>query len=526
MKNKENNNNNLIDSSSSYQNSVHHFNANYCILNELGRGAFSIVYKAKSIKNGNIYCVKKIKLSSSNEQKNQAKTNEIAVLKKLQSQANPSDPLSKNLIHLVQYYDSYVEDGYLYIIMEYCEYGDLFSLLHSVQKYHLYIQEDILWDISYQCLLGLEYLHSRNIIHRDIKLLNIFMAGDKTIKIGDMGMSKLIEQDINAMNMSRVGTPLFLAPELVKKEKYDYKIDIWSLGCSLYHLAKLVPPFNEENLIKLGNAIVNSTPKDLPSIYSNEFRRFINALLVKNKDQRVSAREAIDKFIPLKVKNKYKEKHRDKNIKIEIPKKEIVKLSKKIVIESKKEPNQENTIEINKNDVKPSQNTVLSSGMFLKKQLKARPFIKRTENIQIRHSYTKFNTTTQEMFANNSKQSDKNIHNQIVSPHKIQTCNNFYNFNMNLFKLGAQKSQSIIPENGKEIKKQEIDKNNLLFPLINTKTTSNKVFMSNNFGLNLNHQGITNSKLKGIQTPLEMRKTFNNILNSKHNKVLTIYDLK
>ena len=97
---------------------------------------------------------------------------------------------------------------------------------------------------------------------------------------------------------------------------------------------------------------------------------------------------------------------------------------------------------------------------------------------------------------------------------------------MNLFKLGAQKSQSIIPENGKEIKKQEIDKNNLLFPLINTKTTSNKVFMSNNFGLNLNHQGITNSKLKGIQTPLEMRKTFNNILNSKHNKVLTIYDLK
>ena len=116
MKNKENNNNNLIDSSSSYQNSVHHFNANYCILNELGRGAFSIVYKAKSIKNGNIYCVKKIKLSSSNEQKNQAKTNEIAVLKKLQSQANPSDPLSKNLIHLVQYYDSYVEDGNLYII--------------------------------------------------------------------------------------------------------------------------------------------------------------------------------------------------------------------------------------------------------------------------------------------------------------------------------------------------------------------------------------------------------------------------
>lgn len=525
MKNKENNNNNLIDAQSSCQNSVHRFSTNYCILNELGRGAFSIVYRAKSIKNGKIYCVKKIKLSSTNEQKNQAKTNEITVLKKLQSQANPSDPLSKNLKHLVQYYDSYIEDGYLYIIMEYCEYGDLFSLLHSVQKYHLYIQEDILWDISYQSLLGLEYLHSRNIIHRDIKLLNIFMAGDKTIKIGDMGMSKLIEQDINLMNMSRVGTPLFLAPELVKKEKYDYKIDIWSLGCSLYHLAKLVPPFNEENLIKLGNAIVNSTPKDLPDVYSNDFRRFVNALLVKNKDQRVSAREAIDKFIPLKVKNKYKEKHKDKNIKAEPPKKEIMNLSKKKVIDSKNESNQENTIEINKNDFKPS-NTVLISGMFLKKQLKSRPFIKRSENNQIRHSYMKFNTTSQEMFPNNTKQSDKNIHSQIVSHNKIQTCNNFYNFNMNLFKLGAQKTQNVIPENEKEIKKKETDKNNLIFPLINTKTETNKVFLGNNFGLNLNHQGIAKGKLKGMKTPFEMRKTFNNILNSKHNKVLTIYDLK
>ena len=168
------------------------------------------------------------------------------------------------------------------------------------------------------------------------------MSGDKTIKIGDMGMSKIIEEDINAMNMSRVGTPLFLAPELVKKEKYDYKIDIWSLGCSLYHLAKLVPPFNEENLIKLGNAIVNDIPKELPNVYSYELKKMINALLVKNKDKRVSAREAIDKYIPSSVKNKYKEKHRIVNGNNSVSNQHKKAMSK-IIIESKKN---ENTVEI------------------------------------------------------------------------------------------------------------------------------------------------------------------------------------
>jgi hypothetical protein len=117
-----------------------------------------------------------------------------------------------------------------------------------------------------------------------------------------MGMSKILSN--KEMKLSRVGTPLYLAPELVRKEKYDYKADIWSFGCSLYHLARTVPPFNDENLIRLGQAIVNENPSALPSCYSDKLNLFVNKLMTKDKKQRPSATEALQ-YIPQKTKNKF-----------------------------------------------------------------------------------------------------------------------------------------------------------------------------------------------------------------------------
>jgi NIMA (never in mitosis gene a)-related kinase len=517
---------------------LHNFTYHYTILNELGRGAFSIVYKVKSNTTGKIFCVKKIRIPSSSSESN-ANTNEIKILQKIQSHLNKDQVTTP---HLVQYYDSYIENGYMFIVMEYCEYGDLYSLLRSVQKHHLYIQEDILWDISYQTLLALEYLHSKGVIHRDIKLLNIFMNKDKEIKIGDMGMSKIIEGDVDNMNMSRVGTPLFLAPELVKKEKYDYKIDVWSLGCSLYHLAKLVPPFNEDNLIKLGNAIVNSKPKELPHVYSQEFKVLVNALLVKDKNKRVSAKEAIELYIPEKVKMKYKEKMRkrkkkdggDGDVKDVVNDNNCNNSNNGVSNSNNDNREHVNASDVNSNNVNKQEelfrkSQIGSAGMFIRKQLHMqqtqRKFNMHRKTLK---NFTKLSTTTQENFIritnktnisrhlndnnnnNNNNSNSNNSNNNNNQPIQLQTPLNISNNNTN----NQTENQRYLPPSQPKtttntIINQKIQTLNSFFNHTNT--------FNHNINTNNNTTNKSNISPKHISLPKIINKhNFNFPFTTKH----------
>ena len=317
----------------------------YEIIQEIGRGAFSIVYKVKSKENNNIYCLKKI-----NTKKTKDKENEINIL------SNLSHP------NLIKCFFSFYNSENIYIIMDFCEFGDLFSLLQSVKKKKVFVNEDIIWNIAIQVLVGLNYLHSKKIIHRDIKLLNLFMTKDKKIKIGDMGMSIIFDEE--ELIHSRVGTPLYIAPELVKKEKYDYKIDIWSLGCSLYHLAKTVPPFTDENLIKLGNSIINDQPSNLPICYSNELYDFILRLMIKNKDQRPSAIEALE-LIPEKIKKKFYNNYNLYNTK-----KKKFKYENGKLIEKQNIINKENKFQNKLDDFNNNNGTTINSDKYFSKSLK------------------------------------------------------------------------------------------------------------------------------------------------------------
>jgi serine/threonine protein kinase len=116
--------------------------------------------------------------------------------------------------NVVRFYTSFLENDCLYILMEYAQKGDLYKMLREQRSKKKYLSEKDLWDYAYQICKGVAHLHANNIMHRDIKCLNIFLADQKTIKLGDMGVSKVAPLGLLAQG-TRVGTPLYLAPELV-----------------------------------------------------------------------------------------------------------------------------------------------------------------------------------------------------------------------------------------------------------------------------------------------------------------------
>ena len=135
--------------------------------------------------------------------------------------------------------------------MEYCEHGDLHKLLRkrkdpTDENKNKYLTENIVWKFFIQICIGLYHLHSNKILHRDLKTLNIFLTKENKIKIGDLGVAKILD-NIENFATSKVGTPYYLSPEVCEDRPYNNKSDIWSLGCILYELCTLKHPFEAKN---------------------------------------------------------------------------------------------------------------------------------------------------------------------------------------------------------------------------------------------------------------------------------------
>jgi len=149
-----------------------------------------------------------------------------------------------NSPYIVKYYDSFTEKSNINIIMEYCENGDLG--LYLKRQMGKSLPEQIIWRFFLEMCLGLQYLHSNKILHRDVKTINMFLTKENKIKIGDLGVAKLLNQTANFAH-TVVGTPYYLSPELCEEKPYNHKSDIWSLGCVLYELCTLKHPFESNN---------------------------------------------------------------------------------------------------------------------------------------------------------------------------------------------------------------------------------------------------------------------------------------
>ena len=251
---------------------------NYKIINKLGNGAFGSVYKILDTYDNKTYALKKIDIDKEVEKNISIIENESNILKSLD---NPN---------IVKYYDCFREKNSFYILMEFCEYKDLNCFINKYKQKNELIPESVIRSIFRELCNGIKGVHSKNVIHRDLKPENIFISDDYQIKIGDFGISKILDGTSYATTMA--GTLLYMAPEIVKGIKYTNKIDIWSLGCILYEICTLKKCFDANNLLNLAKKIISGVHGKIDlNFYKDNLQNIIDLLLKEDYKQRRNVEE-------------------------------------------------------------------------------------------------------------------------------------------------------------------------------------------------------------------------------------------
>ena len=253
----------------------------YTIIERIGVGSYGRIYKVK--KDNKIYVLKEIPINKNvDNEKLESVKNEAEILSSL---------TNKNI---VKYYESFQMEQNIYIVMEYCEKGDLCTYMSERQKNkksNYYFNEDFIWKLFIQISIGLYYIHSKKILHRDIKTLNIFLTKELNGKIGDLGVAKVLEGTNHAMTF--IGTPYYVSPEMCQNKPYNEKSDIWALGCILYELITFCHPFTASNQAALFIKILHGNYTPLPGRTSKDLVNMVKFILQKNYIKRPSMKDII-----------------------------------------------------------------------------------------------------------------------------------------------------------------------------------------------------------------------------------------
>ncbi|KAK2945861.1 putative G2-specific protein kinase nimA [Blattamonas nauphoetae] len=251
----------------------------YEILNEIGQGSFGIVRRVRHRRTQKVYAWKEVHYAGMSEKEKTLLVNEVNILRELH---HPN---------IVRYYDRIVDkhNAKLYIIMEYCDGGDLGRVIRRCREKSVYVDEDVVWKILAQLSSALKDCHSHTpskILHRDIKPKNIFLNKQKIAKLGDFGLSRTL--DNGSFAVTTLGTPYYTSPEQIQQQAYDERSDIWSLGCVIYELCRLRPPFTGENRQDLDHKICHAPVESIGSHYSQELFSVIKGMLEKNSSKRIT----------------------------------------------------------------------------------------------------------------------------------------------------------------------------------------------------------------------------------------------
>mmetsp|Transcript_112887 Transcript_112887/g.319334 ORF Transcript_112887/g.319334 Transcript_112887/m.319334 type:complete len:428 (+) Transcript_112887:246-1529(+) len=255
----------------------------YIKIRDIGQGSYGkavLVHDSE----GKSYVMKIIEMTRMDTKQRKDTINEVKVLSSLK---HP---------YIISYRESYIENRSLVIIMDYAEGGDLHQRITKTRQAGKTFSEERVLRWFTEGTLALKYLHDKHVLHRDLKSQNLFLTAQDRLRIGDFGISKVLEST-GAFARTAIGTPYYLSPEICLERPYSFSSDIWALGCVLYELAALRVPFDAQSLQKLVQKITRGPAPVLPPNYSAELKQLCGDLLHRDESQRPCAVEILQRPI-------------------------------------------------------------------------------------------------------------------------------------------------------------------------------------------------------------------------------------
>ena len=237
-------------------------------------------YRVRRLSDNKVYALKETNVRNLSQQERQEAVNEIRLLASVQQNAAISG-----------FHEAFIDGNRLCIVMEYAPFGDLSRALRKRQAQRKLLPEDLIWSYFIQIARGLQALHAQKILHRDVKTANVLRMSGEVVKLGDLGVAKLMK---GAMTNTQIGTPHYMPPEVWRNRPYTFNSDVWALGCVLFEMCTFTVPFEARSMEELRFKVMKGKFPALPGVYSGDMQKMVRWLMIAEPSQRPNIDAVLD----------------------------------------------------------------------------------------------------------------------------------------------------------------------------------------------------------------------------------------